>query len=286
MRLPLPLADTGGDRKGEEEIRMPFVLSNGHRVYYEDTGGSGPAVVLTHGMFMCRAEWDPQIAALTPEYRCVTWDTRGFGQTECLGPFTFWDLAGDLVVILDHLGIDRAVLVGHSQGGWISLRVALEHPDRVTGLVLVDTHSGPPVPEQVEAVKLGMEMGLANGTDDTLVAMMTAGLLNDWEGAGPWQLAWRASPTRRLEEPVRALLTLDDVGDRLGEIKCPALIIHSEGDVSFPIEWAEANGRALPDCRGVVHIAGPSHTPNLTAADRVNEALAAFLHRVCAPAAV
>ena len=73
----------------------------------------------------------------------ITWDERGFGDTEYDGePFTYWDSAADCLGLLDHLGIDRAVVGGMSQGGFVSLRAALTAPERVRGLILIDTQAG------------------------------------------------------------------------------------------------------------------------------------------------
>ena len=92
----------------------------------------------------------PQAAALAPEFRVIAWDERGFGETEFDGkPFTYWDSARDCLGLLDHLGIQQAVLGGMSQGGFLSLRAALLAPARVRALVLIDTQSGVEDPEQL-----------------------------------------------------------------------------------------------------------------------------------------
>ena len=111
---------------------MPHADIDGQRIYFEDSGGDGPAVILAHGFLMDQEMFAPQVEALSPDYRVITWDERGFGQTEFDGkPFTYWDSANDCLALLDHLGIERAVVGGMSQGGFISLRVALTAPERV-----------------------------------------------------------------------------------------------------------------------------------------------------------
>src|SRR2546421_8047375 len=121
---------------------MPFADVDDQRIFYQDSGGSGPVVVFSHGFLMDHEMFAPQVAALSHEFRCITWDERGFGQTEAHGPFTYWDSGRDCVALLDHLGLDGAVLVGMSQGGFLSMRAALSHPDRVKGLALIDTQAG------------------------------------------------------------------------------------------------------------------------------------------------
>ena len=119
---------------------MAFASINGQRIYFEDSGGSGPAVILGHGFLMDHTMFEPQRKALTPEFRLITWDERGFGLTETDGePFSYWDSASDCLGLLDHLGIGKAVVGGMSQGGFLSLRVALSAPERVRALVLLST---------------------------------------------------------------------------------------------------------------------------------------------------
>ena len=83
--------------------------------------------------------FDSQVAALSDKFRVITWDERGFGDTEYDGkPFTYWDSANDCLALMTHLGVETAVLGGMSQGGFLSLRAALTAPERVRALVLID----------------------------------------------------------------------------------------------------------------------------------------------------
>jgi 3-oxoadipate enol-lactonase len=130
---------------------MATATVNGITVSYTDSGGEGPVVVLSHGYLMDSSMFDPQVAALAPEYRVITWDERGFGGTHATGPFSYWDSASDVIGLLDHLGIDQAVLGGMSQGGFLSLRAALTAPGRVRGLILIDSQAGQENPEVAPA---------------------------------------------------------------------------------------------------------------------------------------
>ena len=131
---------------------MPYAEVNRQRIRFDDSGGDGPAVILSHGFLMDREMFAPQLEALAPEFRVITWDERGFGETEFDGePFTYWDSAGDCLGLLDYLGIDRAVLGGMSQGGFLSLRAAIMAPERVRALVLIDTQARVEDPERLPA---------------------------------------------------------------------------------------------------------------------------------------
>jgi 3-oxoadipate enol-lactonase len=104
---------------------MSQAMINGQHLYFEDSGGDGLPVLFSHGFLMDHSMFDPQVAALRSEFRCITWDERGHGASSVDGPFTYWDSARDALALLDHLGIDSAVFVGMSQGGFLSMRAAL-----------------------------------------------------------------------------------------------------------------------------------------------------------------
>ena len=76
---------------------MPFAEINGQRIAYDDTGGDGPPLILAHGFLMDREMFAPQVQALAPEFRVITWDERGFGETEFDGaPVHLLGLRGGL----------------------------------------------------------------------------------------------------------------------------------------------------------------------------------------------
>jgi 3-oxoadipate enol-lactonase len=117
-------------------------LVDGIRLHYELAGEAGSTVVLTHGLGGRLEFWDPHVAALAKHHRVLRWDLRGAGSSAIpAGPYTPGDFARDLAGLLDHLGVVRAHLVGHSGGGVVSQRFALDCPDRVASLVLASTSS-------------------------------------------------------------------------------------------------------------------------------------------------
>src|SRR5262245_1848692 len=111
----------------QRDREMPYADVNGQRLYYEDSGGSSPAIVFSHGILLDGSMFAPQVAALRDRYRCITWDQRGHGRTagETLKPFTYYDSANDAAALLAFLGIDSAILAGVSQGAFLGLRCAL-----------------------------------------------------------------------------------------------------------------------------------------------------------------
>lgn len=257
---------------------MSFAEINGQRIRYDDSGGDGPAVVLAHGFLMDREMFAPQVEALAPEFRVITWDERGFGETEFDGePFSYWDSARDCLGLLDHLGIERAVLGGMSQGGFLSLRAALLAPERVRALVLIDTQAGTEDPARLPAYRQMQRTWLEVGPVDELAQAIANLIIGDPALNERWIAKWRELPRAAMQAPGDCLFERDDISDRLGEISCPALVIHGTADMSIEMERAEKLCAGLPGCAGVVRIEAAPHASNLTHPAEANAALLDFL---------
>ena len=260
---------------------MAFFEHDGVRIFFEDSGGDDPAILWSHGFLMDHTMFAPQVSAIGG-HRHIRWDERGFGQTQSTGPFTYWDSADDAVALLDHLGIDRAVFAGMSQGGFLSLRAALAHPDRVRALILIDTQAGTEDPAVMESYE-GMMQAIAHGDEATRsdVFDIVAGLILGDPALSPaWKAKWMADDGERILDPGGALLGREDITDRLGEIDCPTLIIHGTEDAAIPMEKAEQLRAGLADCRDLVPVEGASHAANMTQPGVVNEAVERFLAAV------
>ena len=123
---------------------MPKAPINGIDLYYESHGDdSAPAIVFAHGRGGNHMSWWQQVAAFSAEYRCITFDHRGWGASIAeQGSPLRENFIGDLTALLDHLKIDKVFLVAQSMGGFACLGFALAHPERTLGLVLGDTTGG------------------------------------------------------------------------------------------------------------------------------------------------
>jgi 3-oxoadipate enol-lactonase len=256
---------------------MAFAAVNGQRIYFEDTGGSGAPVILSHGFLMDHSMFEHQVAALRDDYRVITWDERGFGQTEFDGkPFSYWDSADDCMALLTHLGIERAVLGGMSQGGFLSFRAALRYPDRVRGLILIDTQAG----DEREAAELyrGMIDAWATyGPTDELAYTIAQIIISDPAENIRWIAKWKARDHATIVEPGNCLLAREDISDRLNEIHCPAVIIHGLADAAIPLEKAQHMRVGLPGFQHLEIIEHAGHASNLTHPDQANRAIRNFL---------
>jgi 3-oxoadipate enol-lactonase len=252
---------------------------NGIDIAYSDSGGDGPAVVLSHGYLMDSSMFDPQVAALMPEYRVITWDARGFGATRATGPFSYWDSASDVIGLLDHLGIGQAVLGGMSQGGFVSLRAALLAPDRVRALVLIDSQAGQEDPAVAPAYEQLDQTWVEHGPEPVqdIVAAIILGPPDGPVEYAPWFAKWAALDRQELHISFRCLMDRDDVTGRLGEITCPALVLHGTADAAIAMERAEAVQAGLGGAATLVQVDGGTHAANLSNPDQVNVAMLEFL---------
>ncbi len=253
---------------------------NGISTRYEDSGGDGPVVLFSHGFLMDHTMFDAQVEALAADYRCIRWDERGFGDTPAPGPFTYWDSAADAMGLLDHLGIETAVLVGMSQGGYLSLRATLGNPDRARALVMIDSMAGVDGPESLEGYR-GMLGALTSGDTEVIDQVLTgvAGLiLGEPDLTATWMPKWKQLVADTdITIAGGALLDRDDVTDRLGEIACPVLVVHGTEDQAITMDQARVVADGVQDCRGFVEVPGAAHAANLSHPQVVNPPLAAFL---------
>jgi 3-oxoadipate enol-lactonase len=258
---------------------MPVAEVRGERLYYEDTGGDGIPLVLSHGFLMDSDMFEPQVRALRGHHRVITWDQRGNGRTgPSPEPWTYWDSAEDLAGLLDHLTVERAVLGGMSQGGFISLRYALGRPERTAGLVLIDTQSGCEDPEKTQQYDVMHDVWVSSGPSDQLLEMVAAIIIGNHSAESPaWAAKWTALEPAALTPIYRTLMDRDDVTRRMDEITAPAIVIHGTDDVAIELSLADKLCASLPGCRGVVRVEGAGHASNLTHPEPVNRAIEEFL---------
>ena len=261
---------------------MPSARINGLDIYYEDTGGQGPAVIFSHGLLMDHEMFAPQVEAFRATHRCITWDERGHGRTatDTLAPFTYYDSANDLMSLLRHLGVQRAVLAGMSQGGFLSLRCALTHPEIVRALILIDSQAGVEDPAvmagQMEMSRQWLENGLSSALADA-VEQIILGV--GWPGAATWRSKWATAKPVNLAQCMQTLSSRDDITDAIARINVPTLVIHGNADAAIPLERAQVLVDRLPDAKLVV-IEGAGHAANLTHPAPVNAAIKQFLEKL------
>jgi pimeloyl-ACP methyl ester carboxylesterase len=266
---------------GESSGRGRYVEVGGARLYVE-SAGEGPAVVFLHAGICDRRMWDAQVEPFASAYRVVRYDRRGFGRTVTVAePFSHH---ADLARLLDALDVERAALVGCSQGGLISIDFALEHPERVSALVLVASALGGfPFSGEDTAPWGELEAAIERGDLDRANEIELR-IWVDGEGRAPDQV----DPAVRelVRDMNRIALAAPDPGEaarldppayeRLGEIACPALVV--VGDLDTPRARATADHLAatLRDAKKVV-LEGTAHLPSMERPDDFNRLALAWL---------
>jgi pimeloyl-ACP methyl ester carboxylesterase len=257
------------------------------RINYE-AAGKGRTVVLIHGWALNLSEWDDQVTALSPAYRIVRYDRRGFGKST-----GFPDVSadpGDLEQLLDSLGARSAVLVGHSAGADVAVRFALAYPTRVDALVL---YGGPliadfPIPPR-EPLALGELRTIAR----------QHGLDSMWKFIGSLPMFWNPPDRPDITKRIGAFRTaysgrdlLEDRPlsgrfpaprfDQIKQIRAPTLFVTGEREWSHIQLMSDSLARWMPNARKVV-IPGGAHGVHFAEPAHFNEALQAFLRALPQP---
>lgn len=258
---------------------MPYAQVNGQNIYFEDSGGAGPAIIFSHGLLMDSSMFAPQVAAFKSRYRCIAWDERGHGQTATgvCAPFSYYDSANDLAALLAHLGIKQAVLVGMSQGGYLSLRCALTHPEVVRALILIDTQATTEDPAKMPGYQAMLQGWAANGLSEQTAAIIESIILGvQWPGAAAWRAKWKKIAVADLLQSFQTLGTRDDISAQIGCITVPTLVLHGDKDHAIELPRAKAMADAIANAQ-LVLVPGAGHASNLTHAQIVNPAIESFL---------
>src|SRR6202044_3799433 len=188
----------------------------------------------------------------------------------------------DVLALLDHLGIERAILGGMSQGGFLSLRAAMLAPQRVRGLILIDSQAGTEAegsrPGYEQLHQTWLDQGPAPVQEIVAAIILGPGQWDDWYATWAGQYdEWAPDNLDQLTWPFRCLMDRDDITGRLAEIGCPALIVHGTADAAIPLARAEAVRDGLGGAVTFVAVEGASHASNLTHPDEVNQAILGFL---------
>jgi 3-oxoadipate enol-lactonase len=247
-----------------------------------DDEGSGSTVVLLHGYPFNRSMWREQTSALSANYRVITPDLRGFGETTLTNePATMQEMARDVAALLDKLEIQRVVLGGLSMGGYVTLAFYRRFPLRVRALILADTRSQADTSEaqrnrEEQAEKI-LKEGMPAITDDFLKKVLTPATLSEKPDtvARVREMILKTNP-QGAANALRGMAARPDQTDFLEEILAPTLILVGSEDKLTPPVDAELMRREIRGSRLEV-IEGASHLSNLERPAEFNLALKSFL---------
>jgi pimeloyl-ACP methyl ester carboxylesterase len=269
-------------------------------IAYDDVGTGARPLVLVHGFTGHRRDFETQLPGLAELGRTLAPDLRGHGETgRAADPdrYTLEQLVRDAAEFLDALGIARCDLLGHSLGGMVALRLALRAPERVASLVLMDSApralSFLPAEtfERAWAVAraVGMEKLQAlvreRAGSDPLRSEADRRLEREWGPDRYWtrhRERFCAVDPEAYARLGRALLEQESLVPRLGELRCPTLVMVGEGDGAFVGE-AGILVEGIPDARRAV-VPDAGHQPQLENPEAWLAAIRGHLARVRAEA--
>jgi len=265
-------------------IREAHVTIGDRKTRYLEAGAGWP-VLLIHGFPLNADMWRPQLERVPDGWRFVAPDLRGFGPAAAPGPeaapATVDDFAGDLVVLLDRLHIDRAVIGGLSMGGYVTFALFRRSPERFSGIVLADTKSPADTPEGREGRRKMIELVRASGAaavaDQMLPKLLGAASARTRpELVSQVRQMIESTSVSAIAGALEALSARPDSTPDLARVAYPALIIVGAEDVLTPVADSEALDRGIARSSLVV-LPGAGHLSNLESPDAFSKALADFL---------
>jgi 3-oxoadipate enol-lactonase len=228
--------------------------------------GSGPPLLLIHGLGYARWGWEPVLPGLAERFDVIMFDNRGIGGSDAPpGPYTVVEMAADAVQVLDEAGVERAHVVGTSLGGMIAQELALSYPERVVRLVLAGTTPGGPraypMPqvtvdliaesatlEPAVALRRFVENALASGTVERRPEIVER-ILEHRLATAQEPAAWGAQA---------AAAVAFDAYDRLGGLIAPTLVQSGTEDVVIDPRNSFLLGDLLPNAEAA-HFPGCGH---------------------------
>lgn len=263
---------------------MPLAELGDVTLHYRDHG-AGPPVLGIMGFGLDQRFWGAQIPAVMKTHRFITYDNRGVGRSTGSVAATIDELAHDAPRLLDHLRIERTVVLGASMGGAIAQRLALDHPERVSAAILAVTWARPlefTRRQHALAASILKSEGADGLAEASLLWMFTPGFFEKGhEAIDSFVAAQSAEDEARNPEALLAQLDAIEAHDVLGELPrltCPTLVIGGKMDMLAPAFASEEIAAAIPGAE--LELLETGHGLLLEEMDRVNARIHAFLTKL------
>ena len=250
---------------------MEKVKVNGIELAYV-RHGTGTPLVLLHGYPLDHKIWDEIVPLLNKNFDLILPDLRGFGESTTVDvPYTMDDFASDIAGLLDHLGITKAAIAGHSMGGYVALAFGRLYPERISGLGLVSSQVLADPPDRKEGRYKSATDVSENGISGVVDAM-TSKFTSDPN------LQKFARENMEKQSPsayVGALKAMAERGDStslLGTLQYPVVVVHGNADVLIPVERGREVKAEVVHAH-LVELNGVGHLPMLEAKEETAQAL-------------
>jgi pimeloyl-ACP methyl ester carboxylesterase len=254
---------------------MPIFDAGGLSIFYHDEG-QGEPLLLIHGFPLSSDMWEPQRAALMHRFRVVAPDLRGMGKSDVpTGDYSMAAYADDLIALLDELGIAQVIVCGMSMGGYIAFELLRRAPDRVSGLILIDTRATAD-DDTTKAKRRSLidqvrsEGSRAAADTDTMLTERTHREQPDL--VEYVRRIMSAMPADGIVGALNAMIDRPDSTAMLSQIAVPTLVIVGSEDTLTPPALAQQMQAATPNAQLVV-IEGAAHGSSLERPDDVNKAI-------------
>ena len=244
-----------------------------------ESGSSGVKIIFLHGFPLDHTIWQPVLPFLQGSAHCILPDLRGHGESPVSeGVSTMLEMADDVAGLMDDLGMERAVLVGHSMGGYISFAFAKAFPERLQGLALVATH--PLADDEHKRLNRLQTADTIEQTGvETLAASMPASLTSDPKIRAQLQNIIRKISPAGAAAALRGMAEREESLSLLDKIQVPAVVIAGERDSIVPLSLAAEMASRLPKGK-LVAIPNGGHMPMMEAPDQTAAALLELVERV------
>ncbi|MGC9539697.1 alpha/beta fold hydrolase [Streptomyces sp. UG1] len=255
---------------------MPQLEVDGATLTYDDEGprdGEAVPLVFVHGWTADRHRWDHQMAHFAERRRVVRLDLRGHGESTGAGARRVGDLAEDVLALLDHLKIERFVIIGHSMGGMIAQTIALAHPERVERMVLVNSIGK-------MAYSRGRALLMAASTLAPFKLFVAANIQRAFAPGYPREeireyIRASAQTPREVVMTLYGAMRAFDILDQVGQIQVPTLMVHGYHDIQLPLSQMLRMAKAYPDA--VVRVLDAGHELPVEKPAELTTALDRFL---------
>lgn len=259
---------------------MPKIFANGIEVYFE-AHGEGEPLLFIHGLGSSTRDWEYQVEPFSRSFRVITYDLRGHGQSEKPeGPYTVPLFATDASALLAALDVRLAHVVGVSLGGGVAFQLALDHPELVKTLTIVN--SSPMLPGTQEQIDAEMErrVGIVRQMGMRAMGEALASNLFPEPGQEGLRLAfierWAENDPRAYVDATLSLAHWN-VLDQIHKIQCPVLVIAADQDYS-PVALKESYTRLMPHAELVI-VPGARHALPMEKPAEFSAVLGGFLAR-------